>query len=165
MSAKTRPRAFMLVLVILMLILLLTAGMAFVGKRALQYRGTTQAVSAAVARELAESGLEDARVKLQKNLLFPPFSAADQSSFTYTERLLAQDGTTLIGSYTVTVDLRYATLPYSILVVTSVGQVASSTCMRQLRAELDIATVDRATGLPPNAKLFLYRNFQDEGSF
>ena len=49
MSAKTRPRAFMLILVILMLILLLTAGMAFVGKRALQYRGTTQAVSAAVA--------------------------------------------------------------------------------------------------------------------
>jgi len=157
----------MLVLVLLMLVLFLTAGMAFLGKRVLQYRGTTQVVSAAIARELAESGLEDARVKLQKDLLFPPVSSVDQLFYTYTEKLLAQDGTTLVGTYSVTIDSRYADPPRSILVITSVGCVNPARnpvpCMRKIRAELDIAILERGTGLP-NKKLFRYRNYKDEGS-
>ncbi|MFN8611721.1 MAG: hypothetical protein U0931_29520, partial [Vulcanimicrobiota bacterium] len=72
---------------------------------------------------IAQAGFEDARVKLQKDPLFPPPSDPAQRSFCYSERYLDLDGLTVIGQYSVTIDTQHNQNPWFITKVTSVGEV------------------------------------------
>ena len=103
---------------------------------------------AARARGLAEAGLEDARVKLDKDVNFPPPGDVDQTLFTYTEEVRDYSNK-IVGYYTVTVDSRWKvpknppdpTAP-SVVLVTSVGSLGTDPLKPEasfaLRMELDV---------------------------
>jgi hypothetical protein len=151
-------------------ILLFVLGLSFLGKRAAQYRRTGQAVLAAQAKALAEAGLEDVLLKLERDLLFPQLSI-DQQGFTYSEELT--DGGVRVGSYTITLDGRYREEPYLILIVTSLGEAgddpARPTAQRAIAAEIDLSIIERIDDngngvLDPNPYYRKVINFNDLGA-
>jgi Tfp pilus assembly protein PilX len=158
-------RGFLLVFGLLVMVLLLILGLGFLGKQADAYRSATQAAAASVAMECAMAGLEDARVKLTKDLQFPPPGDVEQLRFAYTEILNELDGATPIGSYTVTVDSHWAPPPVEILVIEVVGVAGDpadeASARRRLTVEYDLA--ERRSG-SANPNLGRFINFQDHGS-
>jgi len=52
-----------------------------------RYLAATHMLRASQARALAEAGLEDARVKLQRDCEFPPASSMEQPLYCYAEKL------------------------------------------------------------------------------
>lgn len=156
---RRRPRAFMLILVLFLLLILLTMGLAFLGTRVAQYRASVLSVEEAQARAVARAGMEDARAKLEMDLDFPPRGAEDQLVFTYSEDVTDVSGT-LVGSYTVTIDVRWRREPYQVLRITSEGQVGPRDepfARSVLRAHLDLLDTDPTTH-------FRYLRWEDEGS-
>lgn len=134
------PRGFMIVAALFLVLILLIMSLAFLSKKVLQYRGAVLLKHSALARALAEAGLEDARVKLERDLAFPPPGGEDQEVFSYTEDVY--DGTTRLGSSTVTVDTTWETTPYAVIRITSrgiAGPAEDPLAVRELVAELDVA--------------------------
>ena len=154
-----KRRGFLLILSLLLCVFLLLCGMAFMGKRAAQYRGAFAMQKGIRARALAEAGLEDARVKLDKDVSFPPPGDRDQTLFTYSETVRDSAGQ-VVGSYTVTVDSRWK-VPQnppdpnspSVILVTSVGNLGGDPARPEatyaLRMEIDC---DDDYELPPRAQ-------------
>ena len=115
-------RGFLLVFTMLLSLILLIMGFAFLGSRSELYKSTYQASLACQARALARYGLEDARIKLYKDGQFPPGSP-DQVLYVYAEEVLdPPTGGTYVGSYRVAVDTTFRKIsPYFITKVTSTG--------------------------------------------
>ncbi len=134
-------RAFLLVSVLLISVLLLTLGMTFMSRRALQYRRAGLWEAASQARSFAESGLEDALAKFRRDLEFPPLSK-DQTAFTYSDDILDDSGTRL-GGFKVTLDGSKRFAPYTIWIITSQGDTGEDPldplALRTLRIELDVS--------------------------
>ncbi len=141
-------RGFALVFSLLLLLLLALGGMILLGQRAAQYRAAALAPKAALARALAQAGLEDARVKLEKDLNFPPPGDQNQVIFTYEEAVKDLDGA-LVGHYVVTVDSRHrvpeqppAAYEPSLIVVTAMGRAGPDAkapeAVYGLRMEVDV---------------------------
>lgn len=160
----TFRRGFLLVSVLLITMILLTLGLTFLGKRAIQYRRATLAEQAAYARALAESGLDDALTKLRRDLEFPPL-ARDQEALSYTEEVKVEGER--VGAYRVTVDGTYRFPPYSVWVITSVGESGDKPgkpiATRTLRVEFDISAGLRGQPEVANPYYFSVINFQDMG--
>lgn len=155
-------RGFLLVSVLLITVLLLIMGLAFLGKRAMQYRRAALAETAAQARALAASGLEDTLAKFSTDLEFPPLSN-DQDVMTYTEEVSV--GGRDVGSYTVTIDGTHRNPPYSVWVVTSRGEVGRPVvATRILKMEVDLSSKRRDAPTSDNPDYYRVVNFQDEGS-
>lgn len=155
-----RRRGFVLLLSLLLVVLLLVVGLAFLGQKALQYRSAGEAQLAAQAKALAEAGLEDFRIKLQRDLDFPRYTI-DQAVSAYSEQV------STIGSYTVSVNATYQMQPYAILVVTSLGEVGDSArqavSRRALRAEVDLARFVRSSPGVANPNYRRLTSYQDLG--
>ena len=162
---SAHQRGSTLVAALLVSVVLLLAGMGFLGQRAAQNRAVNGALLNAQARALAEAGLEDAIQKLSKDNRFPPFNADGQTVFTYQETAPDVSGNPL-GQYQVTVDVTYQRPPYSIIKLISIGQVGPSNgpwqATAQLESELDVAPrVRGATTVNPNFfKLLFVRSGQ-----
>lgn len=140
----SRRRGFLLVLCLLTATLVLLLGLGFLNGAAPRYSAAFQTRMAAQARNLAMAGMEDARVKLQKDPLFPPPTARDdrgQRLYTYAESLTDAGGNA-VGSYVVTVDSSFSQPPCSVLVVKSRGLAgqnpASPAASYVLQAEFDV---------------------------
>lgn len=103
-------RGFLLVVAMLLCLMLVVMGMGFLGKRGGQYQAALEQARAAQARALAEAGIEDAMLKLNKDLFFPPPGDGEQTQFSYSEELRDVGGE-LVGTYFVTVDSRRASSP------------------------------------------------------
>ena len=159
-----RSRGFLLVSVLLITMILLTLGLTFLGKRAIQYRRAAMYESAARARALAESGLEDALCKLRRDIEFPPLSK-DQEVFSYVEEI--EVGGERIGAYRVILDGKKRFAPYAVWLVTSQGEAGSDAAnpssTRTLRAEVDVYAKDRTDKTLKNAFYYDVINFQDMG--
>ncbi|MEW6278397.1 MAG: hypothetical protein AB1758_07250 [Candidatus Eremiobacterota bacterium] len=150
---------------LLLLILLLVLGFAQLNARVAQYRAAREATSSVQALALAEAGLEDARVKLDRDADFPPRGAVDQLVFSYQEDVFDLDNATRVGSYVVTVDLRWRAPPASIVRITSEGQAGppgAPTGRRRLTMEVDVAEFRAGA---PNPDLFRVLHLEDEGGF
>lgn len=138
----------MLIVVLLVAALVLVLGLGFLSSNSPRYNASVYARSQAQARALAEAGLEDARVKLQKDNAFPPVTHASQTRFSYREELTDSSGD-VIGSYVVTLDWTYLVAPYYIVTVDSQGLVGSNpaqplgNCV--LHARFDLRPIDPAT--------------------
>lgn len=159
-------RGSTLVVTLLISVILLILGMAFLGRRALQYQGAGLVRQAAQARALAEAGLAEARLKLEKDLLFPLRGADEQVLFPYSEEVVDLDGATRVGSYQVTIDTTWRNPPYSVIVLTSVGVVGppeNPLARRCLVAELDVSPKNREQPSLSNPNYFRYLNWQDLG--
>ena len=113
-------RAFLLVVVLFLSLILFVAGMGYLSSRASLHRSALRAVLATQALEAAEAGVEDVRVKMLKDLDFPPPSTEDQTRFAYTETLTDSLGVAR-ARYTVEVDLSKRDPPYQVYPVTCIG--------------------------------------------
>jgi hypothetical protein len=118
---KREIRGSLLVTTLLVSILILLVCGAMVYRRSRQYEAANHQVAAARALALAEAGLEDARVKLNKDADFPPFGSEDQRVFSYVEPVFSLDGVTPLGSYEVIVDMRWQAPPLQVYRITSIG--------------------------------------------
>jgi hypothetical protein len=141
---------------IFLLLILLFAGLAFLSSKSSAYRGAAAAGPALIARGLAQAGMEDARVKLQKDLFFPPVVGEhEQNLFSYTENLSASGSSELTGTYTVSIDTRLAAPPYNVIRVTSIGRWAppsGSSASHVISAEM----------LLTGADAYRYSNWQED---
>ncbi|MEW6277206.1 MAG: hypothetical protein AB1758_01185 [Candidatus Eremiobacterota bacterium] len=169
---RARSRAFLLVTVLLLTVILAIAGMAFLSTRSLQYQSTARFREAAQARALARAGLEDARVKLQKDLRFPPPASQSQVIFAYSEDVTDLDGQP-VGHYVVEVDRTWAEAPYGVLKVISTGRTGRRDrpgAQQTIRAELDVLPTDRANpadpdpATNPNPTLFRFLRWRESQS-
>lgn len=148
-------RGSILVAVLMLLAILFILGIAMLHKQMQAYRGATLLKEGAQAQALAEAGLEDARIKWEKDYLFPPPAAPDQVAFTYSEDLRDSAGR-LVGSYEVTVDATYAGPPALLLRITSVGTCGprgQRATRKRLYGELDLAVKQRANPALDNPNL------------
>ena len=160
-----RRRGFMLVAVLLFSLILFALGLGLLGGRVSQYRGSYFQQRAAGALALARSGLEDARLKLSKDLQFPIGRNPEQTVFSYSEDVTNIAGN-FVGSYTVNIDRTWALPPYEVLVITSIGNVGppgQEGSRRRLRAELDLAELVRGT-TNPNPDYYRLIHLEDLGS-
>lgn len=159
-----KRRAFVLVMCLILAIFFFVVGLAFLGQKASQYRTATAAGLALQAKALAEAGYEDFRLKMQRDWEFPPYPASG-GTYSYKENLVA--GGVVRGSYTVTVNATYHDSPYSILVVTSTGEVGdaatSAVARRAVRFEVDISPKLRSDATSANPDYRHILNYQDLG--
>lgn len=134
-----------LVAALLVSVVLLIAGLGFLGQRAAQNRAVNASILKLRSRALAEAGLQDAIQKLSKDGQFPPLFADKQFEFSYLETIAG------VGNYTVTVDITHRQPPYAIIRLTSTGRVGTPDTPQsdtQLTAELDVAPLTRGTSNP-----------------
>ncbi len=159
MSRPDRPSGgSTLVIALLISTVLLVAGLGLLSLKALQYGSQPTLEMAAQATLLAQAGLEEATLKLDKDIGFPPLASPEQHQFTYTEDLFAPDGVRLVGSYRVVVDRKLAGPESFLLVITSTGIVGPEDqplAMRTVRGEVDLRD--------PSPTRFRLINYQDLG--
>lgn len=158
-------KGFALLVSLAIMTILLVLGMAFLYRRQAQYRAAAAAPYEAQARALCEAGLEDCRLKWQKDSHFPPRDSEDQKFFSYREAL-NDDGGTPVGSFTVTIDFQMADEPYKVARVTSVGAVESSgqpLAQHKIMAEFDLSDLVRGS-TASNPKYYQFINWKDMGN-
>lgn len=152
---------------LLLLAIMLVLGMGQLNAQAAQYRAVVESQSSAQALALAEAGLEDARVKLDRDGDFPPQGAEDQELFSYREVVLDLDDVTPVGAYLVTVDRRWRKANTELLRVTSeglAGPVGAPVARRRLTLTWDLARLNRGAA-GNNANFFKILHLDDEAGF
>lgn len=123
-------------LVLLLMVLLLVLGGGLLSRQ-VGHRQATAAESAALrAQGLAEAGLEDFRLKWERDPNFPP-PGEELERFAYSELLGG-------GRYEVEVDLRFRLAPTQILRVTSRGVLGEASSI--LVGEFDLSSPPRRAG-------------------
>lgn len=155
-----RKRGFLLGVVLILSVVLFVMAVGYLGSLPRLYQSTFQAGYLAQARAIARAGLEDARVKLEKDPNFPPPGAETQRVFTYIEDFTDLDGSVL-GSYEVSIDSTFRQLPYQVIQVTSRGQTGPRTnpqAQTTLTASLNLAPL-------PAANLYRNLRWDDSGSY
>lgn len=149
-------RGFLLISALLITVILLTLGLSFLGKRSTQYRRVAAVEASTQARELAESGLEDALLKFRRDIEFPPVRV-DQTVFTYTEEVVIDSER--LGGYQVSIDATYRQYPFRMLIIRSIGMAGPDpehpTARRMIQAEFDID--------PTRETYYQLLNYQDLG--
>ena len=166
-----RSRGAVLIFALLLSSLLLILGAGFMAQRGLEYGTVSELQDRAQARELAMAGMEDARVKLEKDPFFPPVGGFGQYTFTYSEDVMdLDDPTRMVELFIVAVDLSRKTEPYRLVRVQSIGQVtdrrAPDSPIRstyRIYAEVDVASFERG-GAPnvPNPRLYQYIDWKEQ---
>ena len=122
-----RRKGFLLITTLLVLVVMFVLGMGLMSSQAARCRAALRMSDAVLARQIALAGLEDARVKLNLDICFPPppaggFTSAAYSSgsfdnvtqqqtqplFTYSETIDIPSTPPRKGVYAVTVDSTHA---------------------------------------------------------
>jgi len=105
MSGTRRGRrGAILAVVMLLLIVLFVMGMTLLSVKNTQAKSSMMMRFGKMAKYIALAGMENARVKLMKDLDFPPEDIIEDHCFTYAEELQFPDGSPSAGYYVVTVD-------------------------------------------------------------
>lgn len=156
-----RRRGMLLVVALLVLGVALLAGMGLMSSQVSNYRGVHAAQDAAMALCLAQSGLEDARLKLERDALFPPrgdgnlvqpdtgSKPQEQSLFTYSEDLYLSGKR--VGSYRVSIDTSFVPGYQFVRIISNglVGLTEAPSAQRVLKVDLDVNTNRPATTFMP----------------
>lgn len=169
-TSHSRSKGAVLVFALLLSTLLLILGVGFIAQRGLEYGSVSELQDRAQARELAMAGMEDARVKLEKDPFFPPVGGFGQSTFTYSEDVLDPDTNRMVGLFTVTVDLSRREEPYRIIRVQAIGQAverrapdAPPRSTYRIYAEIDVASNERGGALGvANPRLYQYIEWKEQ---
>ena len=133
-----KRRGFALMLALLISTLLLVLGIGFMTKQSYRYRLARLSADAIAAKSLAMAGIENSRVKMQHDLLYPPPDDRYHDEYSFSEPVYDLNSSRQVGTYEVTVDRRWMELPYEIVIITSVGHPADSNARYSIRAELDV---------------------------
>ena len=164
MGALATRRGSSLIAVLMLITLLLILGIGLLSQKTSQYDAAARRLEASQARQLAQAGLTDCRLKLAKDLTFPPLSGKSNDNFTYTEDLTDLDGNSL-GSYSVTVDFALDKAPYFICQVRSQGWLGERAAPRStfaVYAELDMSRTLRSNSAQPNPNYRRWVHYLEE---
>lgn len=145
-SGWNKPKGMALMSVLGVLTILFVLGAAILRRQAQAYQSVTLVADRSTALALAESGLEDARLKIERDYAFPPRSP-QQQRFDYTEQVLDFEGVA-VGFYSVSVDSSRKEHPTYALTVTVTGWVerGSKVAARQtLIADFDLSPTLRSS--------------------
>ncbi|MBN9415725.1 MAG: hypothetical protein J0I12_09835 [Candidatus Eremiobacteraeota bacterium] len=134
-----RRRGFALMLALLISTLLLVLGIGFMTKQSYRYRLARLSADAIAAKSLAMAGIENSRVKMQHDLLYPPPDDRYHDEYSFSEPVYDLNSSRQVGTYEVTVDRRWMELPYEVIIITSVGHPVDSNARYSIRAELDVS--------------------------
>ena len=158
-----KRRGSSIVAALLLGLLLLVLGLALMTRQIAFYRSATQAELRTRTRALALAGLEDFRLKLERDSNFPPQPDPSQTQFSYTEVL--RDGGNVVGTYTVRIDSTLAGNPWLLLQVHSTGRVGSADNGNQysVNAEFDLSTTTRGL-TTENPQIYLPVQIIDPGT-
>ncbi len=155
--SAVRRRGVLLIMALLAIILLLMLGMGLLGSQAARWRSANRAAEASQARQMAIFGLEDARLKLERDAAFPPAPTLGQSVFSYSEDVTLPDGSP--ASYIVTIDLAYTVPPWNAYRITSNGAVGprdKPLTLHTIAAELSVD--------PTRPRPWKWLRWEDQGS-
>lgn len=144
---------------LLLISFVLVCMLGFLGTRSLEFSNTGRLQQMALAQSLAEAGMEDARVKLEKDMFFPPLQGFGQNNFIYSEDLMDPETGQLAGSYVVTVDHSLRGSPHCVVRLQSVGTAGPRQNPRaryRIYAEIDVSSHERATNAVGNPRLYRY---------
>jgi hypothetical protein len=149
-------RGFLLVAALLITVILLVSGLGVMSAQASRYNASARIAEGIQAKNAAMSGLEDVRVKLAKDVKFPPrkSKARGQTKYAYSETLFEDpDDPNAEVSYSVVVDFaleREVAAPnrwepyrwglYKVTVSGYVGPRDTPIAQSQLYAEYNIDT-------------------------
>lgn len=157
-------KGFLLVTALLIVAVMLLLGAGLLGSQAARYQAVGHQARVVQARALAMSGLEDARIKLEKDLFFPPPPGPGQTTFSYSETVALPGNPPFDeGTYAVLIDNSQTIDPnnYGVIVVTSLGSLGPSddpVAQYRIRAELDLRPPDTSP------TYFRYLRWQDDAS-
>jgi Tfp pilus assembly protein PilX len=161
---KRRNRGFLIILALFLIVLITVTGLGLVQGGTDEYRKATLGLANQQALALAMSGLEDARLKLERDPNFPPDSGAAKF-YSYGEDVTNVGSTTSVGNFEVTIDSTYAETPYLILILNSTGRCknANKEVKRCVRTELDLSLLDRdpLKATDPNPQYFQFVNLAE----
>jgi len=147
---RKQPRAFLIITVLLLLVILLVLCGAYLRSQVNYYRGARTTAWKAGARQLALSGLEDVRLKLLKDSAFPPTNLST-TRFTYVEKVFDDTGA-IVGTYRVTLRSDKSQKPLYLLYVQCEGRLGppeAPIASHTLTALCDLSELARnASGLP-----------------
>ena len=101
---KNRLRGAILVAALFLSMILLIMGMALLSMQISQAKTSALTGYSIKAKHFAETGMEDAKIKLQKCIGFPE-TVMDQDCFTYREEMVDFNGN-IPGIYTVTINVK-----------------------------------------------------------
>ncbi|MHC9539749.1 MAG: hypothetical protein AB9903_09515 [Vulcanimicrobiota bacterium] len=164
---RKREKGSLLIMSLLLSLVLLILGMAFLTVKSMRYKGSAMAGAYAQVSAIAEAGIEDARIKIAKDPEFPPPGDKDQNVFCYSESVLDIDGTTLIGTYTVTIDSSMNYPPYLVIRITSTGlagPLEEPYAKKTIETELDMSEKLRDNPAAVNPNFFRFINWKESGS-
>ncbi len=117
-------RGVLLILVLILSTTMFILASGFLGTKAKQRQTAVLARDAFQAQQLAYAGLETVRVRLQNDFNFPPSTMGPlQEVFKFSELVFDLDGRRVVGNYQIACDRRWSAAPYSVLRVSSIGQV------------------------------------------
>lgn len=151
-----RTSGFALILCLLLAALLIVVVLGMLGSRGPGQEAAASARLHLQACALAQSGLEDTRVKLGKDLKFPPPPSPGQPVYSYSEAVYDVDDT-LVGYYYVKIDQELNQAPYYVHRITclgSLGEPATPLAQVTLREEVDTCPYDRTNPAQPNPRRF-----------
>ena len=91
---RRKQGGFLLVASLMVTVVFLVTGLGIMGAQASRYAASARVAEGVQAKNAALSGLEDVRVKLAKDVQFPPrkSKARDQTKFAYSETLYEVTG-------------------------------------------------------------------------
>ena len=104
---RRQRRGFVLITALLLAVIMLVTGLGIMSAQASRYAASAVIAEGLQARNAALSGLEDVRVKLAKDVKFPPRKSKKrgQTKFAYSEDLFVDPVQPV--SYSVVVDFEY----------------------------------------------------------
>jgi len=159
-----RKRGFLVITALLFGIVLLLLGMGFMGAQADRYRAVLRSAESAQARALCLAGLEDARMKLQNDIVFPPPMGIGQTTYSYSEPMTV-GADNVPGAYSVVVETAYNVDPYWVVEITSIGSLgppSTPIAQYQMKAELDMYPASQPP--TPSRRAGHFHHLEDESS-
>ncbi|MBS2038957.1 hypothetical protein JST97_28500 [bacterium] len=164
---KLRRRAFMLIMALFMVTFIAVLALAFLGTGAAAFQGAQATRLEQQALALAYSGIEDARVKLERDPLFPPSAGEETKFYSYSETVRDLTSGPVVGSFEVTVDQTYQDSPYFLIRLLSIGRIPNSgkEIKKSVKVEIDISPNDRRVGheTDPNPNFYRIVQCSEEG--
>lgn len=161
-----RGSALLVTLMINLCLVLLALGLLEKSKG--QYGASAAVILEEKARALAWAGLEDCRLKVCRDPLFPPHSDDGQDRFSYVEALYDLDEVTVTGYYRVEIDHDKLSSD-AVLRVHSTGLVGppdKPEAMVRLSGDLDMSeTLRGSSPAVPNPDLGKWIQQSDDGSW
>lgn len=122
MSHRRRGVLLLLVMILVSTLFVMAAG--FLSTKTREREAVMMSRASFQAQQLAYSGLETVRVRLQNDFNFPPATMGPlQEVFKFTEVVQDFDNNTELGRYQIFCDRRWVDSPYWVLRVTAIGQV------------------------------------------